>query len=259
MAEDDSMKFFKMLDEQNQGLTLDKLKLQNDLSKISNFPVDKDPDLIKYQLDPDKILDRMYHILSGHILQEVPGGGDKWIEPEDDRLKILSEDGVRMVMQILYNYINPHMLLGNIIDVKTANWKTRDFAIEFIDLLFCRYEMFFYYPKPEELYEEYVEIILEDPQSFPHLVSFEKGKARINREELYEKCLEWSKEELRHKATHFNMLVQMITDLVNNVYLRSLGGKERDSLRKNTIISQNSDANFPEMQPQKRGINRLWE
>ena len=130
-------------------------------------------------------------------------------------------------MNIISFYINRNTLLSNY-DVETIKWKIRDFGIEIADLIFMRYEVFFHYPTPEELFELYSPIMKRD---YPHMTD----------EELYLKCLQWSKEELQNKIRHYPMICLSLIDAVHSTYLRALNGEERQSLRKIMHISQSAN------------------
>lgn len=220
--------YLDMVDKQLQQERLRNLDLQNQLSQVnmSGFVPEKEQNLVEYQLDLKEELDRIYHLLSGHLLTRKDGN-ETWEEPTDDRLKIFSEYGVKQIMNIISFYVNRNTLLSYYDEV-TIKWKVRDFGIELADLIFNRYESFFHYPKPEELYEKYL----------PYINEF-----NIKESELYEKCVQWSKEELQDKIRHYPMLCLAIIDVVHSTYLRAVGGKERGSLRERVHISQTANQN----------------
>ena len=210
---------------------LDNLKARNMAKESENFQMSafqtaKDPNLVEYQLDLTTELDRIYHLLSGHRIIIGEGGNEIWDEPKDDRLKIFSEYGVDQIMNIISFYINRNTLLSHY-DEQTIKWKLRDFGVELADLIFNRYEVFFYYPTPEELYDKYKPII-------------NKKGLDITDEELYQKCIQWSKEELQNKIRHYPMMVLALIDAVHSTYNRAMGGRERESLRRFMHVSQNT-------------------
>lgn len=206
-----------------------RMKAETQVSQMSAFQGDKEPNIIEYQLDVSPTLDRIYHLLSGHIPKRV-NGKETWVEPEDDRLKILSKYGVDQIMGILATIINPNTLLSDF-DDKQIEDNTRSFGIEFADLLFQRYEDFFYYPTPEELFEKYLPI-------------FREKKYTFTEEELYKKCVQWSHEELKMKFRHYNMIVELVVGQVYATYRRARDGRERTSLRKQYNIHESIN-NWP--------------
>lgn len=222
---------FEMLSKQAEAEQLKRIDAENRISSMSGFTAGKEPNIIEYQLDVSPTLDRIYHLLSGHILKRLPNGGEKWEEPNDDRLKILSDYGVKQIMNLLSFYINPNTLLSNF-DEDQIYWKTRDFGIELSDLIFNRYEFFFFYPSPEELLDTYKPFV-------------ERLNMNIDEQELYFKCVQWSREELQMKFRHYPMLIQVLVDTVHATLLRALRGQERESLRKQYNIHQSLNGTQP--------------
>lgn len=213
--------------------------LQKQYGELSQYSPEKDLNLVQYQLDIKEDLDRIYHLLSGHVLDYDDANNEVWKEPTDDRLKIFSDYGIKQIMNLVSWYINRNTLLSNY-DDKTIRWKVRDFGIELADLIFNRYELFFYYPTPEELYEKYVMYIDE----------FD-----INEKELYNKCVEWSEQELRNKNKHYPIIVQSIIDSVHSAFNRALNGETLKSLRKFIHISEMT--NQSQMQQPNKSFSLL--
>lgn len=235
--------YLEALNAELESEKLRRMNAENQYSQMSNFQQDKQANIIEYQLDLKEELDRIHHLLSGHIITRDSEGNEVWAEPDDDRLKILSDYGVKQIMNIISFYINRNTLLSNYKE-EIINWKVRDFGIELADLMFNRYEVFFHYPTPEELYEKTLKIIQDNPDSFPHLlIESEDGNITIDAERLYSKCLVWSKEELQSKLRHFPMIVLSLIDTIHSTYLRALNAEERRSLRQMTYISQTSSIN----------------
>lgn len=189
----------------------------------------KDNNIIQYQLDLKEELERMEHLLSGHIIKRDAKGNEYWAEPDDDRLKILSSYGVKQIMNIISTYISRNTLLSHY-DEDKINWKMKDFGTEIADLLFCRYEHFFHYPSPEDLFDKYKSIAI-------------KNKIVVDENELYNKCIQWSRDELASKFRHYPILVLSIVDSVHSTFLRALNGEERRSLRKQYQIHESLTAN----------------
>jgi hypothetical protein len=217
-------KQFELLSRQAEAETLRRMDAENKISQMSGFSAGKEPNIIEYQLDVSPTLDRIYHLLSGHILKTV-NGNEKWEEPEDDRLKILSDYGVKQIMNLLSLYISPDTLLANLTE-EQVYWITKDFGIELADLMFNRYEVFYSYPSPEELFDIYKPVV-------------KKQGLNIDEKELYNKCVQWSREELQMKFRHFPIQVQSITNKVFINLTRAIKGEERRTLRTQYNIHQN--------------------
>lgn len=235
--DDNEARYVQLVEKQLDQERLARMDAQNNYSQVSGFSPNRDQNIIQARLDPKEILDRIYHLLSSHKL-EVVDKKEKWVNPKDDRSKIFTDYGVEQIMNVLSFYINPYTILSNYDEV-TIIWKMKDLGIELSDFIFNRCEHFFYYPTPEELFDKYWPIYNSN--------SFEQ----ITEEELYNKCVQWSMQELQSKFRHFPIIVTAILDLVHSTYLRALNGKERESLSK--IIHVNENTQTPMQQPKKRG------
>lgn len=232
-----------MNDDEIQELTM--MKRELDAERIRRMGIENDfqssqmeqqskLNIVEFQLDLNKELDRIYHLLRGDIIEIDSDGNEKWKEPDDDRLKILSDYGVKQIMNIVYFYINKNTLLSNY-DETTIYWKVRDFGIELSDLIFNRYEAFFSYPSVEELFNSSWDLIKKNPKEFAHLID---DNGNIDVDTLYKKCLLWSKEELQSKLRHYPIIILSLVDSVHTTFLRALNGEERESLRKQMSIIQ---------------------
>ena len=91
-----------------------------------------------------------------------------------------------------------------------------------------------------ELYEKYLPIAKRD-------------NANISETELYNKCIQWSREELQSKFRHYPMIILALVDSVHATFLRALNGEERTSLRKQLNIHQSLNDNNMFNQQQKKG------
>jgi len=235
MTEQEQAAYFNMADQRIREAELGKLRAENTMSQMSSFPPTKEPNIVEYQLDLKEELDRIHHLISGHVLTRDNDNNEVWHEPLDDRLKIFSEYGVKQIMNIISFYINRNTLLSNY-DAETIMWKVRDFGIELADLIYTRYEVFFAYPTPEELFEKH----------------YTQAKLQgITDYELYLKCIKWSNDELRQKIRHFPMIVLSLVDTVHSTYLRALNGEERETLRKIIHVSQNTSTQGNQTQQNK--------
>lgn len=190
----------------------------------SVFASQGNQNLIMLQLDVDPELDRIYHLLSGDRIGLDEQGSSVWKKPEDERDRIFSDYGVKQIMNLISFYINKNTLLSWY-DADMIKWKVRDFGIALTDLIHNRREAFLFYPSPEELYDIYLPIV-------------KKHNLKISEEELYDKCIKWSQQELEYKQNHYESICLAIIDSVHSTYLRALGGKERDSLRKQFNVMQ---------------------
>ena len=105
----------------------------------SVFQSAQETNLIEWQLELDNILERVDHLLRGHILSFDKEGNLTWKEPEDTTHRVFNEYGVQEVLRILSMYLNRNTILSNY-DETTINWKIEDFGMELTDLIFMKYE-----------------------------------------------------------------------------------------------------------------------
>ena len=206
----------------------------------SNMPA-RDQTIVDKQLELEEFKDKIYHLLSGHEVKiDTESKSEFWEEADDDRLRIFSPYGMKLLMNQLSIYVNINTLMGYY-DEETIKWKVRDFGIELSDLFLNRSETLLYYPTPEELYERYKPIM-------------EAKGLKINEEELYNKCVQWSEEELAAKENLLPIICLGIVDIIHSTYTRAFKGKERTSLGERGLnISQTNSGDMSGAIPQKKG------
>jgi hypothetical protein len=227
--EEQKDRYIRLMEKQLDEEKINRMQQSNAYGQLSSFQPNKELNLVEYQLDLKEEMDRIQHLLSGHVLDRDSEGNEVWKEPDDDRLKIFSDYGVKQIMNILQFYINRTTILSKY-DHETIMWKVRDFGIELSDLLMNRYEALLYYPSPEDLFDKYL----------PSIKSL-----NLSEEELYYKCVQWSNEELKNKIRHCTIIAQAIIDLVHSTYLRAEGGEERRTLRQFIHVSQSTNMSNP--------------
>lgn len=129
--------YISQLEQAYQKSEAEKNHLAN--AQMSVFGTPSEDNLIRWQLDLKEDLDRIYHLLQGHVIKENPDGTVSYADPPDMNLKPFNEFGVQLIMNILNFYLNRNTLLSNY-DIETINWKVHDFGIEISDLIHNRYE-----------------------------------------------------------------------------------------------------------------------
>lgn len=108
------------------------------LNQNSAFAKGDDENLVKWQLELDNILERVDHLLRGHILR-WKHGNFVWTEPTDDKEKIFNDYGVNEILRILSMYLNRNTILSNY-DIDQVELKVYDFGLEVGDLILNKYE-----------------------------------------------------------------------------------------------------------------------
>lgn len=230
--------YMQLMDKQLKNEQIKRMQMENEYGQQSSYKQDTS-DIIRYQLDLGDELDHIFHLLSGHVLKINEQGHEVWEKPDDDRLRIFSEYGVKQIMNIIAFYINRNTLLSWYTDEEKIYEKIYNFSIELSDLIYNKYEEFFYYPTPEELYDKLKPIAIANGLN-------------LTEEELYNKCIQWSDEELRKKLRHYPMICLALVDSVHSSFLRALRGETLKSLRTVTHISQNVDGR-PDIPQPKQG------
>jgi len=185
---------------QIQSANLQNQQLNNVNQSNASFMEDKDRGMAEEQLNLSDELERIEHLLRGHIIKKDKQGVEYWDEPEDESMKILNEYGVRLLMKTISFYLSKRKLLSNY-TIEEVNLKMLDFTEELNDLVFMKYR----------------ELGMDDSEK--------------------RKC--------------YPMMIREIQDSVHDVYLRALGGKERDSIRKHWNL--NEQVGTPVMTNQRGG------
>lgn len=187
-------------------------------SANSIFMGQQESNLIEFQLEMDNILERIDHLLRGHILKFDEKGNMIWKEPGNSNYQVFNEYGVQEILRILSMYINRNTILSNY-DDKVINWKVYDLGYNLTDLIFLKYEDMFAYKK----FKDYLK----------------KGQKRKELSEAKIKQIEDKVTyELKEKIKLYPLLVQSIVDIVHSAYLRALNGGERESLRTARNVTQ---------------------
>ncbi len=79
----------------------------------SIFESNKDTTLVEVQLDLKEIIDKIYHLLRSDVIVTDEKGNLKYEQVKDRRLRVLSEYGVQLMMNVIQSYL---------IGVKSAAW-----------------------------------------------------------------------------------------------------------------------------------------
>ena len=91
-----------------QGQLIDS---QNQQMQYQMEEVEKN--LAEAQLDCEETLTKIYHLLKQDVLKPNEQGVLKWIGIKDKKKRVLTEEGVDKIMQIMQSYINKETLLSN--------------------------------------------------------------------------------------------------------------------------------------------------
>ena len=195
----EEQKYFEQMQMELQTLQTQGQGLQTQQMQQNMWQDQREKSMIQDQLDLAPELERIEHLLRGHVIRKDAEGNEEWQEPEDPDFKILNEYGVHQIMNVISFYINKDTLLSNY-DEDTILQKMEDFATDLADLIFMKYR--------------------------------EMGM------------------DTSEKRKSFAILVRQIQDIIHSTYLRALGGKERESLRRHMHVSETQgmpSQNFQQM------------
>jgi len=203
--------------------------------------------LAEEQLDVEDIIMRIYNLILGKQLVDKGGGNLEWEEPKTKRLKILSEEGIQRIMQMIRFHINKNTLLSNY-SIEEVYKTMYNFVTELNDLIFLKHKSIF----AETTFEECKEIMERDMANRLKLKMFTyevlgkvPDKAKLNKEMMeemegkIEKLMQDIKEkQLRERIKEYGILSWEIEQQVFSTLLRALRGEERGSLRRHANFSE---------------------
>jgi len=95
-------------------------------------------DIVKWQLELNDILERAEHILRGDVVK-FKEGHLIWVENPNPEQNCLNEFGVKLIMQVLANYINRNTILSDY-EQDEINYKVFDLGRELNNIIFMKYE-----------------------------------------------------------------------------------------------------------------------
>jgi len=207
--------------------------------------------MVSEQLDLNDELKRIGHLLRGHSIETNEDGNEYWDETSMDN-PLLSDYGVRKIMQYITFYLNKNKLLSNYTE-EIINEKMEDFGISLADNIFMKYDLYFNQPTFEEIkkvFEDKAEAKRKMRGYVYEVMNLPKNDKEINKEIMLEaefhleKQFEVIKAQLfKEKLKDFDMIMREIQDCVHDTYLRALNGSERSSLRKHWNITENMGSN----------------
>ena len=209
--------------------------------------------MAKEQLDLSEELERIEHLLRGHVIKYDEKKGERlWVEPEDNDMVVLSEYGIHLVLNSITWYINKNTLLSNY-DEETILHKMEDFACDLADTIFIEYEKVFQYPTLDDckkIFQQRVDYKTNLKIFAGEIAGIKLDKEEVRKEILaqledtIEKELEKIKQQIiKSKLKRFFMLMRCVQDAVHSTYLRAYKGMERKTLREHINITETMGGN----------------
>lgn len=203
--------------------------------------------LAEAQLDCEETLTKIYHLLKQDALKPNNDGVLEWQPIEDSKKRVLTEEGVDKLMQIMQGYINKETLLSNF-DEKTIARRMLKFCLALNALLFMKYEIYFRSPSLDEC-QEILQLRIDDKvkriKMSLELVNKEVDEEKIKKNVLLEiePQIEYEIDKIKQEKTklnlrEFEMIFTQLEALVEATHNRAWKGEERGSLRRHFNITE---------------------
>jgi hypothetical protein len=239
--------------------------IHNQTRQLQYQMEEAEKNLADAQLDCEATLTRINHLLRQDKLIIVDGVFD-WKDIEDPKKRVLTDEGVERIMQVMQSYINKETLLSNF-DEKTIARRMLEFCLAFSGLMFQKYEVFFRTPTLEECeyilnfrISEKIKIKKMSCNFSGNYFDEDKVKKEILSE--MENTIEYEIKKIKEERTklnlrEFEMMFTQMKALVEATHNRAWKGEERGSLRRHFNISEviGGRATMPE---KKGGMFSGW-
>lgn len=216
--------------------------------------------LAEAQLDCEETLTKINHLLKQDVLKVNSEGILEWQEISDLKKRVLTDEGVDKIMQVMQSYINKETLLSNFDDKMIAR-RMLEFSLSFSALIFLKYEIFFRTPSLSEcrdILQERINKKVESKKMTAQIFHKEFNKTEEETSILLEleDRMDYEIEKIKQEQTksnlrEFEMIFTQLKALVEATHNRAWKGEERGSLRRHFNISEVIGGRNP--MPEKRG------
>jgi len=233
--------------------------MSNQTKQLQYQMEEGEKNLAEAQLDCQETLTKIYHLLKQDILKPNDEGVLEWIAIKDPKKRVLTEEGVDKIMQIMESYINKETLLSNFDDKMIAR-RMLEFSLSFSALMFMKYEIYFRTPTLQEC-KDLLQMRI-DERVKRRVMSLELVERIVDKEKIKEEVLaeieeriEYEIQKIKQEQTklnlrEFEMLFTQMKALVESTHNRAWKGEERGSLRRHFNISEVIGGRTP--MPQKK-------
>lgn len=239
--------YLEQKEEENRMLVAQNQNSQITQSQQAMASQEQDPNSLIVQLDLSNELKVIENLLRGNILKIDEQGIERWEEPTNQDLIILSDYGIHLIMNTISFYINKNTLLSNY-DDETINKKMEDFSCDLADTIFMEYEKVFQYPS----FQDCKDVLLARIEKKKELKKFalELVDKEVNEDEIekelidelegkVDKEIQKIKEQIiKDKLKRYMILIRTVQDAIHSTYLRAWKGQERTTLRQHIHISE---------------------
>ena len=203
--------------------------------------------LAEAQLDCNETLTKINHLLKQDILKVNESGVLDWEEIEDEKKRVLTNEGVDKIMQVMQSYINKETLLSNF-DEKTIARRMLQFSLSFSALIFLKYEIFFRSPtlmECKDILKVRINEKISNKEMTAEILSKEFDAVAVKKVILdeMEERMEYELNKIKLEKTklnlrEFEMIFTQLNALVEATHNRAWKGEERGSLRRHFNISE---------------------
>ncbi len=235
--------------------------VQNQTKQLQYQMENVEKNLAEAQLDVEETLTKIYHLLKQDILKPNDQDILEWASIEDKKKRVLTEEGVDKIMQVMNAYINKETLLSNFDDKMIAR-RMLKFCLAFNALIFMKYEIYFRTPTLDEC-QEILQSRIDDKikriKLNKELMEREFNEDEVKKEVLkeIEPQIEYEIQKIKQEQTklnlrEFEMIFTQLEALVEATHNRAWKGEERGSLRRHFNISEVIGGKSPV--PEKKGF-----
>jgi hypothetical protein len=239
------------MDEQNAESLNDAIGIgqmqQLDRANSMYYNQEAEQGLSREQLECKKLLLRLRHILKQDLRKIDEKGKEMW-KAIDTEKRILTDDGVEKIMQMVEVYVNKETLLSNFDEDLIYQRVWDEFASAFNGSLFMKSNFYFREPTIEEaikVIKERIEEKVKIREGVMSILGIPFDKKKFNQEVLneMEKVLGKEIENVREQKRLENqmdseMLFLEVVHTVETAHQRAWKGEERGSLRRHTSINE---------------------
>jgi len=221
---------------------------------------ESEKNLAEAQLDVEDTLVKINHLLKQDVLKVNDEGILEWQGITDQKKRVLTDEGVDKIMQVIQSYINKETLLSNF-DDKMILRRMLEFSLSFSALLFLKYEVFFRSPslnECKEILQERIDEKIKRRRMTAEILEKEFDEKETKKEILkeVEERMEYEIQKIKQEQTklnlrEFEMIFVQLKALVEATHNRAWKGEERGSLRRHFNISEVIGGRNP--MPEKRG------
>jgi len=237
--------------------------LSNQSNQLQYQMEESEQNLAEAQLDCEQTLTKIYHLLKQDVLEPNKEGILEWRDIKDLKKRVLTEEGVEKIMQIMQSYINKETLLSNFDDKMIAR-RMLEFSLSLSAVLFMKYEIYFRTPTLDECQDILQNRI--DEKIKRKKINLELMKREVNMERIKEEVLieveprieqeiqKIKQEQTKLNLREFEMIFTQLRALVEATHNRAWKGEERGSLRRHFNISEVIGGRPPMQEKKKWGL-----